>query len=69
MSSIDLSSNVKNFINFGFDDKNRNYHLSPSSDLIDKGTKEFYFPNVDHEGNLRDHTPDIGAFEAVSKKE
>ena len=68
MSSIDLSSNVKNFMNFGFDDKNRNYQLSPSSDLIDKGTKEFYFPNVDHEGNLRDHTPDIGAFEAVSKK-
>ena len=68
MSSVDLSSNVKKFINFGFDDQNRDYQLSPSSGLIDKGSVDIYFPNVDHVGNLRDRTPDIGAFEAVSKK-
>ena len=68
MSSVDLSSNVRNFKEFGFDDANRDYRLSPSSGLIDKGTTDVYFPDVDNAGNIRDHIPDVGAFETVSKK-
>jgi hypothetical protein len=69
MSSIDLSSNVINFTNFGFDDQNRDYQLSPSSGLIDKGTVDIYFPDVDNAGNLRNQYPDVGAFELVIPKE
>jgi len=67
MSSVDLSSNIKNFTNFGFDDQNRDYQLSPSSGLIDKGTTDIYSPNVDHVGNLRDQIPDVGAYEFSNK--
>jgi hypothetical protein len=59
------SGNYLSANNFGFVDENKHdYRLSNSStDLIDKGTVKFYFPNVDFSGNLRISAPDIGAFE------
>jgi len=66
ISSVNLTSNVLNFTNFGFDDKNREYTISASSGLINKGTTSIYFPNVDNAGNYRDHMPDVGAYEFSS---
>jgi len=64
MSSVDLSSNVTAFTNFGFDDANRDYSIQISSGLVDKGDTSIYFPNVDFAGHRRDAKPDVGAFEA-----
>jgi len=63
MSSVDLTSNVLNFTNFGFDDENRDYTITSSSELINMGATGIYFPNVDNTGNYRSDAPDVGAYE------
>ena len=65
MSSIDLTSNVLNFNNFGFDDDNRDYTITIQSGLVNKGDTSVYFPNVDNSGQLRNGVPDVGAYEAL----
>ena len=66
LSSVDLSTNVAEFTDFGFDDDNRDYSISRNSGLVNKGTTKIYVPNVDNQGKLRDSTPDVGAYEAIS---
>jgi hypothetical protein len=63
-NDADISNNVGNFSDFGFNDAERDYTITSSSGLADNGTSEFYYPNVDNAGNLRDNNPDVGAFEA-----
>jgi PKD repeat protein len=62
-SNIPMSGNKENFSNFGFNDGNRDYTITSSSGLVDNGNTNLWFPNVDHAGNLRDNTPDVGAYE------
>ena len=62
-------NNIFDGVNLGFvDEKNGDYHLKPTSDLIDKGTtniKGFTLPNVDMDNNPRviGSTIDIGPYE------
>lgn len=51
--------------NFGFsNDNSRNYTLSSSSILVDKGNASIWNPNSDNKKSTRDNKVDIGAFEA-----
>ncbi len=65
IESIDQSTNNINAGNLNFVDKeNHDYRLTAeSTDLVDKGTTEPYFPNNDHGRCLRDIHPDVGAWE------
>jgi hypothetical protein len=64
--SIDLSTNHKSVLEekFGFDDANRDYHISYDSILKDAAVDTKEAPTWDFDDRRRDKKPDVGAFEA-----
>jgi hypothetical protein len=65
ISSLDLSTNHRDILEekFGFDDTNRDYHISYDSILKDAGTNNPSSLPWDFENKKRDNKKDVGAYE------